>query len=61
VRKKKKNDFVCVLVFCDVGRPILWLPALFVVVGVRWPAWCSGHQEEEEEKKKKKTQHCSCC
>ena len=21
----------------------MWLSALFVMVGVRWPVWCSGH------------------
>jgi hypothetical protein len=34
--KKKKKDFGCVLVFCDVGWPVLWLLALSVVVGIWW-------------------------
>jgi hypothetical protein len=37
-------------VFCDVGRLVLWLLALSVVVGVRWPAWCSGHREKKNKK-----------
>jgi hypothetical protein len=31
-------------VFCDVWCH-LWWPAWSVVVGVRWPAYCSGHQK----------------
>jgi hypothetical protein len=43
---RKKNG--CVLVFCDVGQPDLWLPALSVMVDVRWPAWCSDHQKKKK-------------
>jgi hypothetical protein len=40
-------------VFCDVGRPVLWLPALSVVVGIWWMPECSGHREKKKKKKKK--------
>jgi hypothetical protein len=54
--EKKKKDFGCVLVFCDVGRPVLCLPALSVVVGIWWMPECSSHREK---KKKKKEDACS--
>jgi hypothetical protein len=41
-------------VFCDVGRPVLWLPALSVVDGIWWMPECSGHREKKKKKKKKK-------
>jgi hypothetical protein len=52
VEKKKKKDFGCVLVFCNVGRPVLWLLALSVVVGIWWTAklqWPSERKKKSGE------------
>jgi hypothetical protein len=38
-------------VFCDVGRPVLWLPALSVVDGIWWMSECSGHREKKNKKR----------
>jgi hypothetical protein len=53
-KKKRERDFGCVLVFCDVGRPVLWLPALSIVDGIWWMPECSSHREKKKKKEKEK-------